>query len=63
LSSRTPHLESGPVPSPSLLQRHSITGVTSFKAYVNDVIGRRFVKVKNGHIFQNWTPIWELDVD
>jgi hypothetical protein len=24
---------------------------------VSDVIGRRFEKVKNGHIFENWTPI------
>jgi hypothetical protein len=25
--------------------------------YASDVIGRRFEKVKNGHIFENWTPI------
>jgi len=56
-TSRTPHLESGLVPSPSLLQRHSLTGVTSLEVYVTDVIGRRFEKVKNGHIFENWTPI------
>jgi hypothetical protein len=49
------NLESGLVPSPSLLQRHSLTGVTSFEVYVSDVIGRRFEKVKNGHIFENWT--------
>jgi hypothetical protein len=53
LSSRTPHLESGLIPSPSLLQKHSLTGVTSFEVYVSDVIGRRFEKVKNGHIFEN----------
>jgi hypothetical protein len=57
LSSRTPHLESGFVPSPSLLQKHSLTGVMSFEVYVSDVIERRFEKVKNGHIFENWTPI------
>jgi hypothetical protein len=50
----TPHLESGLVPSPSLLQRHSLTGVMSFEV---DVIGRGFKKVKNGHIFENWMPI------
>jgi len=54
---RTPHLESGIVPSPSLLQKHSLTGVTSIEVYVSEVIGRRFAKVKNGHIFENWTPI------
>ena len=64
MSSRTPHLESGLVPSPSLLQKHSLTGVTSFEVYVSDVIGRRFEKVKNGHIhlgighrFEDWTSI------
>ena len=57
MSSRTPHLESGLVPFPSLLQKHSLTGVTSFEVYVSDVIGRRFEKVKNGHVFENWTPI------
>jgi hypothetical protein len=24
---------------------------------ISDVIGRRFEKVKNGHIFENWMPI------
>ena len=57
LSSRTPHLESGLVLSPSLLQKHSLTSVTSFEVYVSDVTGRRFEKVKNGHIFENWMPI------
>jgi hypothetical protein len=42
LSSRIPLLESG---------------VVSFEGYVSDVIGRRYEKVKNGHIFENWTPI------
>jgi hypothetical protein len=42
LSSRIPHLQSG---------------VASFKGYVNDVIGCRYEKVQNGHIFENWTPI------
>jgi hypothetical protein len=42
LSSRIPLLESG---------------VASFEGYVSDVIGRRYEKVKNGHIFENWTPI------
>jgi hypothetical protein len=41
-SLRIPHLESG---------------VASFKGYVSDVIGRRNDKVKNAHIFENWTPI------
>ena len=27
------------------------------RAYVSDVIGRRFEKVRNGHRFENWTPI------
>ena len=38
-------------------------GVMSFEVYVSDVIGRRFEKVKNDQIFENWTPIWGLDVD
>jgi len=42
MSSRIPLLESG---------------VESFEGYVSDVIGRRYEKVKNGHIFANWTPI------
>jgi hypothetical protein len=46
------------VPSPSLFQNHVLTGVTSFEVYVSDVIGRQFEKVKNGHIFENWMPIW-----
>ena len=33
----------------------SKTGVTSIEVYVSDIIGRRFEKVKNGHIFENWT--------
>jgi hypothetical protein len=57
MSSITRHLESGLVPSPSLLQKHSLTDVTSFEVYVSDVSGRRFEKVKNDHIFENWTPI------
>ena len=48
---------SGLVPSPSLFQDHVPTSVTSFEVYVNDAIGRRFEKVKNGHIFENWMPI------
>ena len=44
--------ESGLIPSPSLLQKHSLTGVTSFEVYVSDITGRRFEKVKNGHIFE-----------
>ena len=27
------------------------------EVYVSDVIGRGFKKLKNGHIFENWTPI------
>jgi hypothetical protein len=50
-------LESGLVPPPSLLQKHSLTGVKSFEVYVSDVIGRRFEKVKTDHVFENWTPI------
>jgi len=26
-------------------------------AYVSDVFGRRFEKMKNGYRFENWTPI------
>jgi hypothetical protein len=74
LSSRTRHPESGLVPSPSLLQKHSLMGVTSFEVYVSDVIGCRFDKVKNGHIFEigrrfedwtlirDWTSIWVLHI-
>jgi hypothetical protein len=63
LSSRIPHLESGLVACPSLFQKSPLTGVMSFEDYVSDVIGRRFEKVRNGHRFENWTPIWGLDVD
>jgi hypothetical protein len=49
--------ESGLVPSPSLFQNHVLTGVMSFEVYISDVIGRRFEKVKNVHIFENWTQI------
>ena len=49
----TMYSESGLVPSPSLFQNHVLTGVTSFEVYVSDVIGRRFEKVKNGHIIEN----------
>ena len=31
------------------------------RAYVSDVIVRRFEKVRNGHRFENWTPIWEFE--
>ena len=56
--------ESGFVPSPSLFQNHVLTGVTSFEVYVSDVIGRRFEKVKNDHIFENWTSMrdWTFDL-
>ena len=40
LSSRILHLESGPVASESLLQKPALRVVTSFEAYVSDVIGR-----------------------
>ena len=53
----TMYSESDLVPSPSLFHNHVLTGVTSFEVYVSDVIGRRFEKVKNGHIFENWMPI------
>ena len=49
----TMYSESGLVPSSSLFQNHVLTRVTSLEVYVSDVIGRRFVKVKNGHIFEN----------
>jgi hypothetical protein len=32
-------------------------GTEIFEVYVSDVIGRRFEKVKNRHIFENWMPI------
>ena len=54
---KNPSAESGLVPSPSLLQKHSLMGVTSSEVYISDVIGRRFEKVKNSHIFENWTSI------
>jgi len=57
LSSRITHLESGLVASPSLLQKPALTGVMSFEAYVSVVIGRQFEKVRNGHRFENRTPI------
>ncbi len=53
----TMYSESDLVPSPSLFQNHVLTGVTSFEVYVSDVIGRQYEKVKNGYIFENWTPI------
>ena len=53
----TMYSESGLVPSPSLFQNHVLMGVTSFEVCVSDVIGRRFEKAKNGHIFENWMPI------
>jgi len=31
------------------------------RAYVSDVFGRPFEKVRNGHRFQNWTLIWEFE--
>ena len=58
--SRIPHLEFGLAASPSLLQKHSLTGVTSFEAYVSDVIERRFEKVRIGCRFEDWM---RLDVD
>jgi hypothetical protein len=35
---KNPHLESGLAPSPSLFQKHSLTGVTTFEVYVSDVM-------------------------
>ena len=40
LSSRILHLESGRVVSESLLQKPALRDVTSFEAYISDVIGR-----------------------
>ena len=31
------------------------------RAYDGDVIGRRFGNVRNGHRFENWTPICEFE--
>ena len=31
------------------------------RAYISDVIGRRFEKGEYGHRFQNWTPISEFE--
>ena len=53
LSSRIPHLESGHVAVPSLFQKPSLTGVTSFEADVSVVFGSRFEKVRNSHGFEN----------
>jgi hypothetical protein len=61
--SRVTHLESDFVASPSLLKEPAPTDVTSFEASVSAVIRRRFAKVRNGHRFENWTPILGLDVD
>jgi hypothetical protein len=58
--SRIPHLEFGLAASLSLLQKHSLTGVTSFEAYVSDVIECRFEKVRIGRRFEDWM---RLDVD
>jgi len=44
LSSSITHVESGLVAFPSLLQKLALTGMTSFEAYVSDVIGRLFEK-------------------
>ena len=30
-------------------------------AYIGDVIGRRFEKVRNAHRFENWKPISEFE--
>ena len=30
------------------------------RVYVNDIIARRFEKVRNGHRFENSMPIWEF---
>ena len=30
-------------------------------AYIGDVIGRQFEKVRNGHRFENWKPISEFE--
>ena len=55
--SRITHLEAGFVASPSLLIEPALTDVTSFEASVSAVIRRRFAKMRNGHRFENWTPI------
>ena len=58
MSSRIPHLKSGLVASPFLLRKPALTGVTSFEAYVSDVIGRRFEKARNNSLrFENWISI------
>jgi hypothetical protein len=51
-SSRIPHLVLSILHH--CFKKPSLTGVTSFKAYVS---GRRFEKVRNGHRFENWTSI------
>ena len=40
-------------PFSMIVSNYVLTVVTSFEVYVSDVIGRRFEKVKNGHIFEN----------
>ena len=30
------------------------------RAYISNIIRRRFEKVRSGHRFENWTPIWEF---
>jgi hypothetical protein len=31
------------------------------RAYVSDIIGCRFEKVRNGHRFENWMTSWEFE--
>jgi hypothetical protein len=40
-----------------ILESEKKTGVMSLEPYVSDVIGSRFEKMRNGHRFENWTPI------
>jgi hypothetical protein len=35
--------------------------LVSVSAYNSDVIGRQFEKVRNGHRFENYEPIWEFE--
>ena len=37
------------------LQKHALTDVTSFEAYVIDVVEHRFEKVRIGSRFEDWT--------
>ena len=46
---------------PFQILRSMVDLLVRVRAYVSDVIGRRFEKVRNGHRLENWTTIWEFE--